>query len=83
MLTTFITIAIIPGLCPIDDIILWLMFPSIGIWLIRKFKWCKKSCKCHCHGKKEDTTTDPVLDAMRQRIHDRIQSANNDKRPQS
>jgi len=55
MLTPFITLAIIPGLCPIDDIIIWLLFPSIGIWLIRRFKWCKKSCKCDCHGKK---TTD-------------------------
>lgn len=44
--------ALIPGLCPFDDIIigiLVLMFPAFGVWLKRKFKWCRKSCKCNCH----------------------------------
>jgi len=44
-------IAFIPGLCPFDDIIIWLLFPAFGLWLLKKFKWCRKSCKCDCHGK--------------------------------
>ena len=41
-------IALIPGLCPFDDIILWLLAPAILIW-IKKRKWCRKSCGCGCH----------------------------------
>lgn len=44
-------IAIIPGLCPFDDIALWLLAPALLIWL-RKRKWCKKACKCDCHDNK-------------------------------
>jgi hypothetical protein len=45
------TLAFIPGLCPFDDIIIWLFFPAVGLWLLKKFKWCKRSCGCDCHGK--------------------------------
>lgn len=41
-------IALIPGLCPFDDILLWLLAPALLVWL-RKRKWCKKSCDCRCH----------------------------------
>ena len=48
-------IALIPGLCPFDDIaliILICLFPAFGVWLKKKFKWCRKSCACKCHEKK-------------------------------
>jgi len=44
-------LAIIPGLCPFDDILLMLLFPALLVFLKRKFKWCKKICKCDCHDK--------------------------------
>jgi len=52
--------AIIPGLCPFDDILLWSMIPVVAWWLRRKFKWCRKSCDCKCHDKtsKESTGTE-------------------------
>lgn len=40
--------ALIPGLCPFDDIILWLLAPALLVW-IKKRKWCRKSCDCECH----------------------------------
>jgi hypothetical protein len=48
-------IAFIPGLCPFDDIIIWILvilFPAFGFWLKRNLKWCKKDCKCTCHDEK-------------------------------
>ena len=45
-------LAIIPFLCPFDDIalvIIVLLCPAFGLWLKKKFKWCKKSCDCACH----------------------------------
>jgi hypothetical protein len=50
------TLALIPGLCPFDDIIIWLLFPAVGVWLLKKFKWCKRSCKCDCHPQKRKLT---------------------------
>ena len=47
-------IAIIPGLCPFDDILFWSMIPILAVWLKRKFKWCKKDCSCTCHEHKKD-----------------------------
>lgn len=32
-------------------ILLSIFFPSLGIWIAKKFKWCKKSCHCKCHNK--------------------------------
>jgi len=49
IIETVTTLAFIPGLCPLDDIIIWLFFPALGVWLLKKFKWCKKSCDCDCH----------------------------------
>lgn len=45
--------ALIPFLCPFDDVIILLLvvlFPAFGVWLKNKFKKrCKKSCECKCH----------------------------------
>jgi len=48
-----LTLALIPGLCPFDDIILFILFPALGAWVFKRFKWCKKSCNCKCHDKAE------------------------------
>jgi len=47
-------IAIIPGLCPFDDFLMWLLFPIVTTWIWKKFKWCKKNCACKCHEHKKD-----------------------------
>jgi len=44
---------LIPGLCPFDDIIIAIIFPALLLWLKRRFKWCRKSCKCDCHNKND------------------------------
>ena len=44
-------IAFIPGLCPLDDIIIFLLAPALLVWLHKTCKWCRKSCKCDCHDK--------------------------------
>lgn len=47
-------IAFIPGLCPFDDILMWILaflFPALYIRLRRKFKMCLKPCDCDCHDK--------------------------------
>lgn len=45
-------IAFIPGLCPFDDIVMWMLFPALLVWLKRRYKWCRKQCDCDCHSKK-------------------------------
>lgn len=47
-------LAIIPGLCPFDDIVLWLLAPALLVWMRRRFKWCRKNCKCNCHERKSN-----------------------------
>jgi hypothetical protein len=29
--------------------LLAILFPALGLWLRKRFKWCKKSCACKCH----------------------------------
>jgi hypothetical protein len=53
-----ITLAFIPFLCPWDDIFVWIpLLTIIGVFVKKKFKWCRKSCGCHCHNKKQITTS--------------------------
>lgn len=43
------------------------LFPCVGVWL-------KRRCKCK---RQQENPGDPVLDAMRERIHNRVEAAKN------
>lgn len=30
-------------------VLLTILFPALGLWLKKRFKWCRKSCVCKCH----------------------------------
>ena len=74
------------GLICIPTLILCFLFPSIGLWLKKKFNWCKKSCKCKtCHGPEkvevivpDEPYSDPILETVRHRINDRVAKSKSD-----
>jgi hypothetical protein len=43
------------GLICVPSAIAIVLFPALGIWLRKKFKWCKKPCACDCHEKKHES----------------------------